>query len=90
MSESTSSYPTVSVDATGTGIVSHAGAVMLVRTADAVGLTRSLSQALLPWRKPLAHGQRLFILTQPGTRLYPTSALNEHRREFPNALSGLR
>jgi Transposase DDE domain group 1 len=28
--------------------------VALVRTAEKVGLTRSLSEALAPWRKPLA------------------------------------
>lgn len=55
MSQSTSSYPHLSVDATGTGLVSHAGAVTLLRTAEVTGLSSALSQALAPWRKPLAH-----------------------------------
>jgi hypothetical protein len=44
----------LSVDASGTGVVSQAGAVMLLRTAEKVGLTTALSGALAPWRKPLA------------------------------------
>ncbi|ORI14794.1 IS1380 family transposase, partial [Rhodococcus sp. 1168] len=54
MSKSTSSYPTLSVDATGTGVVSHAGAVTLLRTAEVTGLTAALSKQLVSWRKPLA------------------------------------
>ncbi len=54
MSKSTSSYPALSVDATGTGVVSHAGAVTLLRTAEVTGLTMALSEQLSPWRKPLA------------------------------------
>ncbi|MCV7194679.1 IS1380 family transposase [Mycolicibacterium brumae] len=54
MKKSTSSYPALSVEATGTGIVSHAGAVLLTRTADATGLSSTLTRALTPWRKPLA------------------------------------
>ena len=54
MSESTSCYPSLSVDAMGTGIVSQAGAVMLLRTAEKTGLGGALSVALAPWRKPLA------------------------------------
>ncbi|RWA15384.1 hypothetical protein MBRU_19335, partial [Mycolicibacterium brumae DSM 44177] len=42
------------MEATGTGIVSHAGAVLLTRTADATGLSSTLTRALTPWRKPLA------------------------------------
>jgi hypothetical protein len=34
--------------------VSQAGAVLLLRTAETVGLTSGLSQALASWRKPLA------------------------------------
>jgi len=54
VSESTSCYPSLSVDAMGTGIVSQAGAVMLLRTAEKTGLGGALSVALAPWRKPLA------------------------------------
>jgi hypothetical protein len=51
---STSRYPGLSAEATGSGVVSQAGAVALVRTAQAAGLPAALSAALAPWRKPLA------------------------------------
>ncbi len=54
MRESTSCYPVLSAEATGWGVVSQAGAVMLARTAAATGLPTALSAALAPWRKPLA------------------------------------
>lgn len=54
MGKSTSCYPNLSADATGTGVVSHAGAAVLLRTAEKTGLTNALSKALSPWRKPLA------------------------------------
>ncbi|MGB7238306.1 MAG: IS1380 family transposase [Rhodococcus sp. (in: high G+C Gram-positive bacteria)] len=54
MSKSTSPYPALSVDATGTGIVSHAGAVTVLRTAEVTGLTAAMSEQLAQWRKPLA------------------------------------
>ncbi len=54
MGESTGFYPRVKVDAAGTGVVSHAGAVLLVETIRALGLDRALSAALAPWRRPLA------------------------------------
>lgn len=52
--KSTSLYPRLSVDTGGRGVVSHAGAVLLVATADKTGLTAALSTALAPWRKPHA------------------------------------
>jgi Transposase DDE domain group 1 len=52
--ESTSAYPWMSAEATGSGVVSQAGAVALVRTAQATGLVVALSAALAPWRRPLA------------------------------------
>lgn len=54
MSKSTSRYPSLSVDTTGTGVVSQAGAITLLLTAEKTGLTAGLSAALSPWRKPLA------------------------------------
>jgi len=42
------------VDTTGKRVVSHAGAVLLVATAGKVGLDRTLSAALAPWRKQWA------------------------------------
>jgi hypothetical protein len=44
----------LAAEATGSGVVSQAGAVALARTAEATGLTTALSAALAPWRKPLA------------------------------------
>ncbi|KXX57903.1 IS1380 family transposase, partial [Rhodococcus sp. LB1] len=54
MGKSTSPYPRLSASATGTGVVSHAGSVLLLRTAEKTGLTDALSVALSPWRKPLS------------------------------------
>lgn len=63
MGKSTSWYPSLSVDSTGRGVVSQAGAVTLVRTAQHVGLIDALSEALRPWRKPLASHNPGKILT---------------------------
>lgn len=54
MRQSTLLYPSLEVDGNGAGVVSQAGTVALLRTAEAVGLDRVLSQVLAPWRKPLA------------------------------------
>ena len=54
MDKSTSCDPSLSFDASGTGVVSQAGSALLVRTAETVGLTAALTGALAPWRKPLA------------------------------------
>jgi hypothetical protein len=54
MSKRTGLYPKLMVDATGRRVVSHAGSVLLTRTADTVGLGAALSAALAPWRKPNA------------------------------------
>jgi hypothetical protein len=42
------------VDGAGSSVVPHAGSTVLLRTAQAVGLTTALTTALAPWRKPLA------------------------------------
>ena len=54
MSKSTFPYPHLSASATGTGLVSHAGAILLLRTAEKTGLTTALTTELGPFRKPLA------------------------------------
>jgi hypothetical protein len=54
VAKSTGRYPSLSVDMAGTGVVSHGGAVVLLRCAEKTGLTTALSAALAPWRKPLA------------------------------------
>ncbi|MCZ4279039.1 MAG: IS1380 family transposase [Rhodococcus sp. (in: high G+C Gram-positive bacteria)] len=89
MSKSTSSYPTLSVDATGTGIVSHAGAVTLLRTAEVTGLSSELSAALMPWRKPLAQFDPGKIITDlavslalGGDCLADIATLREHTGVF--------
>lgn len=63
MGESTSWYPSLSVDTAGRGIVSQAGSITLVRTAQQVGLIDALSAGLRPWRKPLASHNPGKILT---------------------------
>jgi hypothetical protein len=47
-------YPRLTVDGHGSSVVPNAGVVLLLRTAEAVGLDAALSQALEPWRRPLA------------------------------------
>jgi Transposase DDE domain group 1 len=47
-------YPRLTVDGHGASVVPNAGAVLLLRTAEAVGLDAALSRALEPWRRPLA------------------------------------
>ena len=54
MSKSTGLYPQIGVDTAGAGVVSHAGAVLLLDTIRAAGLDRELSKSLGPWRKPTA------------------------------------
>lgn len=54
MRESTGLYPRVRTDAAGSGVVSHAGAVLLLDTIGAAGLDQALSSALAPWRRPTA------------------------------------
>lgn len=49
-----SRYPSLSADVSGRAVVSHAGAVALLRTAERTGLTGELSAALARWVKPLA------------------------------------
>ncbi len=55
MSKSTSCYPQLSASSTGTSVVSHAGTVLLLRTAEKTGLAAALSTELAGFRKPLAH-----------------------------------
>ena len=54
MSKRSGFYPGSDVDAAGRSTVSQAGAVVLLETVRTLGLDRGLSQALAPWRKPLA------------------------------------
>ena len=41
-------YPALAVDGQGSSVVPNAGAVLLLRTAEAVGLVGALSDALAP------------------------------------------
>ncbi|MGS2807674.1 MULTISPECIES: IS1380 family transposase [Nocardia] len=54
MKKSTSWYPSLKIGGDGSGVVSQAGAVALLRVAARAGLDRALSAALAPWRKSLA------------------------------------
>ncbi|MBS9376000.1 hypothetical protein GON09_005021 [Rhodococcus sp. B50] len=54
MSKSTSPYPRVSASATATGVVSHAGAVLLPSTAEKTGLASALTTELVAYRRPPA------------------------------------
>src|SRR3954469_14833926 len=47
-------YPRLAIDGQGSSVVPKAGAVLLLRTAEAVGLDAALSEAGRPWRRPLA------------------------------------
>lgn len=47
-------YPRLVVDGRGSSVVPNAGGVLLLRTAEAVGLDAALSASLAPWRRPLA------------------------------------
>ncbi|MFI9411349.1 IS1380 family transposase [Nocardia gamkensis] len=54
MGKCSSPYPRLAAGGSGAGVVSQAGAVLLLRTAETVGLTRVLPEALARWRKPLS------------------------------------
>jgi hypothetical protein len=78
-------YPALSVDALGTGVVSHAGAVTLLRTAEVTGLTGALSQSLSQRRKtvgavrPRADRHRPTVsLALGGDCLADIATLHEH------------
>ncbi len=48
------SYPRVRSEGGGHGVVSQAGAVLLVETVRKSGLDQAISTALAPWRRPRA------------------------------------
>ncbi|MBB1247145.1 IS1380 family transposase, partial [Streptomyces durbertensis] len=48
------SYPRVRIEGGGRGVVSQAGAVLLVETVRKTGLDQAVSAALAPWRRPRA------------------------------------
>jgi Transposase DDE domain group 1 len=50
--KSASCYPLLSASSTSVGVVSHAGAALLLQTVDKTGLASELSTALRRWRKP--------------------------------------
>ena len=47
-------YPALAVDGQGSSVVPNAGAVLLLRTAEAVDLGAALSSAVARWRRPAA------------------------------------
>ena len=54
MSKPTGAYPSLTLDTTGTQIVSQAGATLLTTAAAKTGLHQALSTALARWRHPNA------------------------------------
>jgi Transposase DDE domain group 1 len=52
--KATGPYPSLTVDGRGASVVPNAGMVLLLRTAQSVGLTAALTNALRPWQRPLA------------------------------------
>jgi hypothetical protein len=54
VSKPTGAYPSLTLDTTGTGIVSQAGATLLTTTVTKTGLHQALSAALSRWRRPTA------------------------------------
>ncbi|MFC9914991.1 IS1380 family transposase [Streptomyces sp. NPDC127197] len=54
MKQRIGSYPRVRVEGSGRGVVTQAGAVLLVETVRKTGLDAVISAALAPWRKPRA------------------------------------
>jgi len=47
-------YPRQAIDGAGASVVPNAGSTVLLRTAQTVGLTGALQEALASWRRPLA------------------------------------
>src|SRR4051794_33475560 len=47
-------YPRPAIDGAGASVVPNAGSAVLLRTAQIVGLTGALQEALVSWRRPLA------------------------------------
>jgi DDE family transposase len=54
VSNPTGPYPSPTLDTTGAGIVSHAGATLLLDTITTTGLHQTLATALSRWRRPTA------------------------------------
>ena len=54
MKKPTLYYPPAAIDGAGASVVPHAGSTVLLRTAQAVGLTAALREAFTPWRRPQA------------------------------------
>ncbi|MBB4987543.1 hypothetical protein GGE06_008516 [Streptomyces sp. SFB5A] len=54
MNKRIGSYPHLRVQVGGSGVVSQAGGVLLVKTVHQAGLDTAMSAALAPWRKPQA------------------------------------
>ncbi|WP_406447074.1 IS1380 family transposase [Streptomyces sp. NBC_00876] len=54
MRKRSGTYPRVRIESGGHGVVSQAGAVLLIETARKSGLDTAISAALAPWRRPRA------------------------------------
>ncbi|SNR85527.1 transposase [Blastococcus mobilis] len=80
MKKTTGLYPPLVVDEHGASVVPNAGAVLLLRNAETVGLILALTQALGPWQRPLARHRpgkvllNLAVALAIGGTAWPTSA----------------
>ncbi len=54
MKKPTLYYPRPAIDGAGASVVANAGSTVLLHTAQTVGLSEALRDALGPWRRPLA------------------------------------
>lgn len=85
MSKATGFHPSLAVDTAGAGVVSHAGALLLVDTASIVGLERALSAQARSWR---AHPGGL-DQGRPGHLALVSGQRVHRRRELPATLCQL-
>src|SRR4051794_671918 len=61
-------YPRPAIDGAGASVVPNAGSAVLLRTAQIVGLTGALQEALVSWRRPLArHDPGKIVLDLAGS-----------------------
>ena len=63
MKKPTLVYPRLTIDGGGASVIPNAGAALLLRTAEVVGLPAALRGSLARWRKPLARHDPAKIVT---------------------------
>jgi len=60
--KTTGRYATLTVDGQGASAVPNGGAVLLLPTAETVGLSSAVTEALRPWQRPLARHRPDMVL----------------------------